>query len=127
MLPVPEELPDWPDATVVEAGGVPWFICTYRQGIRRAVPPDYEDGKVIMILREFCEAYPGACPVWVHPPGPPPLLNARETASRLGVHENTIRNWVRSGRIIPVRQLNEHGWYRFTPEEAERVRRLNAK
>lgn len=59
-----ELLPGWPDGTVVYAEGKPWFVCTYRHGTRRVVPPDYEDGKVTMVLREFCEAYPAVLVAW---------------------------------------------------------------
>jgi hypothetical protein len=52
------------DGTVVSAGGTIWFICTYRRGILRAVPMNYDDGRVILILEEFTEAYPDAAVIW---------------------------------------------------------------
>jgi excisionase family DNA binding protein len=47
-------------------------------------------------------------------------LSVRETARRLGVHENTIRNWERAGLIRAVRLPS--GFRRFQPAEVERLR-----
>lgn len=49
------------------------------------------------------------------------LLGVRATASRLGVHENTIRNWVLSG-LLQVAQCKPDGTYtKFDEAEVERV------
>lgn len=48
------------------------------------------------------------------------LLSVRETARRLGVHENTIRNWEARG-IIRAHRLPGSGYRRF---EARRVNQL---
>ncbi len=34
---------------------------------------------------------------------PRELLSVKDTAARLGVHENTVRNWVRSGVLRSAR------------------------
>lgn len=33
---------------------------------------------------------------------PPKALNVTETATRFGVHTNTVRNWVASGYLVPA-------------------------
>lgn len=49
------------------------------------------------------------------------LLGVRATANRLGVHENTIRNWVLSG-LLRVAQCKPDGTYtKFDEAEVERV------
>jgi excisionase family DNA binding protein len=48
------------------------------------------------------------------------LLSVRETARRLGVHENTVRNWERAGLIRAVRLPS--GFRRFQAAEVERLR-----
>jgi excisionase family DNA binding protein len=50
------------------------------------------------------------------------FLTVRETAKRLGVHENTIRNWVKTGVIVSAR-LPGAGAHRFAREEVERLQR----
>ncbi len=52
----------------------------------------------------------------------PDLLNVRTTAQELGVHENTIRNWEKSGLLRGVK-LPGSGFRRFPREEVERMRR----
>jgi len=48
-------------------------------------------------------------------------LSVRETARRLGVHENTVRNWEERGIVRAVR-LPGSGYRRFDPAEVERLR-----
>lgn len=48
------------------------------------------------------------------------LLSVRETAKRLGVHENTVRNWERRGILRAVR-LPGSGFRRFDPEQVDRM------
>jgi excisionase family DNA binding protein len=48
-------------------------------------------------------------------------LNVRETAARLGVHENTVRNWEQKGMIRAVK-LPGSGYRRFDEAEVERMR-----
>lgn len=48
------------------------------------------------------------------------LLNVRETARLLGVHENTVRNWERRGILHAARLPS--GFRRFDPHEVERLR-----
>ena len=50
-------------------------------------------------------------------------LTVRETARRLGVHENTVRNWADRGIIRPARVLPGSRYRRFSPGEVERLRR----
>jgi excisionase family DNA binding protein len=50
------------------------------------------------------------------------LLNVRETAQALGVHENTIRNWEARGLLRAVR-LPGSGFRRFSSDDVERLRR----
>lgn len=49
-------------------------------------------------------------------------LNVRTTAEALGVHENTVRNWEKSGLLRGIR-LPGSGFRRFPREEVERMRR----
>lgn len=49
------------------------------------------------------------------------LLNVRETAKRLGVHENTVRNWEDSGVLRAV-HLPRSGFRRFPADAVERLR-----
>jgi DNA-binding transcriptional MerR regulator len=48
------------------------------------------------------------------------LLNVRETAKRLGVHENTIRNWESRGILRAIR-LPVSGYRRFEVGEIDRM------
>lgn len=48
-------------------------------------------------------------------------LSVRETARRLGVHENTVRNWQDRGVLRAVK-LPGSGYRRFDPAEVERLR-----
>jgi excisionase family DNA binding protein len=48
-------------------------------------------------------------------------LNVRETARRLGVHENTVRNWEKRGLLRAIR-LPGSGYRRFRSEDVERLR-----
>ena len=50
------------------------------------------------------------------------LLNVRETAEALGVHENTVRNWAERG-LLPAARLPGSGFRRFNPDEVERLRK----
>ncbi len=52
----------------------------------------------------------------------PQQLNVRETARRLGVHENTVRNWAERGILRAVR-LPGSGYRRFAVEDVERLAR----
>lgn len=52
--------------------------------------------------------------------GTKPFLNVRETAKLLGVHENTVRNWVRGGTLLSAR-LPGSSQHRFALEEVERL------
>jgi excisionase family DNA binding protein len=49
------------------------------------------------------------------------LLNVRDTAQALGVHENTVRNWEERGILRAVR-LPGSGFRRFAAEDVERLR-----
>jgi excisionase family DNA binding protein len=49
------------------------------------------------------------------------FLNVRETAQRLGVHENTVRNWQARGVLRGIK-LPGSGFRRFPREEIERMR-----
>jgi excisionase family DNA binding protein len=49
------------------------------------------------------------------------LLNVRETARALGVHENTVRNWEARGILRAVR-LPGSGYRRFSIQDVERLR-----
>jgi excisionase family DNA binding protein len=49
------------------------------------------------------------------------LLNVRETAQILGIHENTVRNWVERG-ILQAARLPGSGFRRFDPQQIERLR-----
>lgn len=47
-------------------------------------------------------------------------LNVRQVAQRLGVHENTVRNWEQRGLLKAVR-LPGSGFRRFDPSQIERL------
>ena len=49
------------------------------------------------------------------------LLNVRDTARTLGVHENTIRNWEGRGILLAIR-LPGSGYRRFSVPDVERLR-----
>jgi hypothetical protein len=49
------------------------------------------------------------------------LLNVRDTARALGVHENTIRNWEERGILRAIR-LPGSGYRRFAVQDIERLR-----
>jgi excisionase family DNA binding protein len=48
-------------------------------------------------------------------------LSVRETARRLGVHENTVRNWEDKG-LLRAAKLPGSGYRRFDQAEVERLR-----
>lgn len=48
------------------------------------------------------------------------FLNVRETARRLGVHENTVRNWVRSGLLSDARVPGSR-FHRFRADDVDRL------
>lgn len=48
------------------------------------------------------------------------FLNVRETARRLDVHENTVRNWARSG-VLPDARVPGSRFHRFRTEDVERL------
>lgn len=52
----------------------------------------------------------------------PEYLSVRETASRLGVHENTVRNWVKQGILRSARVAGSR-FHRFEADEVDRVAR----
>jgi excisionase family DNA binding protein len=51
----------------------------------------------------------------------PKVISVAEAAKRLGVHERTIRRWIREGRLKPYRLLGD--LHRFVDvEEVEALR-----
>ncbi len=50
------------------------------------------------------------------------MLSVRETARRLGVHENTVRNWADRGILRPLR-LPGSGYRRFDVADVDRIAR----
>jgi excisionase family DNA binding protein len=50
------------------------------------------------------------------------FLTVRATAERLGVHENTVRNWEQRGVLHGIK-LPGSGFRRFPREDVERMRR----
>ena len=54
--------------------------------------------------------------------GQPELIGVREAAERLGVHENTVRNWAREG-LLPSARLPGSRVHRFDVRDVERLRR----
>ena len=51
-----------------------------------------------------------------------PYLTVRETAKLLGVHENTVRNWVAAGTLVSAR-LPGATAHRFARDEVERLQK----
>lgn len=47
-------------------------------------------------------------------------LNVTQAARRLGVHQNTLRQWADKGRVKHIRLMS--GVRRFDPDEIERIR-----
>ncbi len=54
------------------------------------------------------------------------LLGVRATARRLGVHENTVRNWAHSGFIRSATSKPDGTYMRFDEAEVGRVQELLA-
>lgn len=54
------------------------------------------------------------------------FLNVRQTARQLGVHENTVRNWVRDG-VIPEARVPGSRFHRFRVEDVDRLRAQRGK
>ena len=54
------------------------------------------------------------------------LLNVRETAKLLGIHENTVRNWVKSG-ALPDSRIPGSNFHRFRRADVERMRSRSVK
>jgi Helix-turn-helix domain len=54
------------------------------------------------------------------------LIGVREAALLLGVHENTVRNWAKSGYLVPEAVLPTRG-KRFSHAEIDRIRALMAQ
>jgi excisionase family DNA binding protein len=52
----------------------------------------------------------------------PDFLSVRETAERLAVHENTVRNWARQG-ILPTAKIPGSRFHRFDSRDVERLRK----
>jgi excisionase family DNA binding protein len=52
----------------------------------------------------------------------PSYIGVRETARRLGVHENTVRNWAKQGRILVSARQPGSRQLRFDEAEVERLR-----
>ena len=50
-----------------------------------------------------------------------PLMQVREAARALGIHENTLRRWQEAGRIRAVKLPT--GVRRFRPEDIDRLRK----
>lgn len=51
------------------------------------------------------------------------LIGTREAARRLGVHENTVRNWAGSGTLRVAKTLPGSKYRRFDPRDVEELRR----
>jgi excisionase family DNA binding protein len=51
------------------------------------------------------------------------MLTTPEAAARLGVSENTLRNWSDQGRVPAIRRPGGGGYRRYDPTVIERVRR----
>lgn len=56
----------------------------------------------------------------------PEVLGVRETAERLGVHPNTIRNWARSGQL-PTARIPGARFHRFDARDVERLRQQRGR
>lgn len=54
-------------------------------------------------------------------------VTVREAASRLGVHENTIRNWCASGVIRDVERLPGSSFRRIPETEVERLQEIKGR
>jgi excisionase family DNA binding protein len=52
----------------------------------------------------------------------PELIGTRETARRLGVHENTVRNWADRGELRVAETLPGSGYRRFDARDVEELR-----
>ena len=53
---------------------------------------------------------------------PPEYLTTRQASARLQVTEDTVRRWLRAGRLRG-RRLNDRAGYRIPRDEIERVLR----
>ncbi len=50
------------------------------------------------------------------------LIGVRDAARQLGVHENTIRNWVKSGLLKVSKNVGARDYKRFSRGDVERMR-----
>jgi len=50
------------------------------------------------------------------------LYTVKEVADELRVHEETVRRWLRDGRMAGVRMGGSRSGYRVAQEEVDRVR-----
>jgi excisionase family DNA binding protein len=58
----------------------------------------------------------------VMPVAEPELIGAREAARRLGVHENTVRNWHEAGILPAAETLPGSGYRRWDARDVEDLR-----
>ena len=71
--------------------------------------------KVYILDKGYIERYTANMPTTKE------LLNVRDTARILGVHENTVRKWEERG-ILRALHLPGSGYRRFAAEDVERLR-----
>lgn len=50
------------------------------------------------------------------------LYTVKEVADELRVHEETVRRWIRDGKMAAVRMGGSRGGFRIKSEEVERIR-----
>jgi excisionase family DNA binding protein len=48
-------------------------------------------------------------------------IGVRETARRLGVHENTVRNWAHAGVLTSRQTQGTRGWTRLLASDVDRL------
>jgi len=79
-------------------------------------------GRLIAIL---ARDYPPAAD-WITPGGgdPAEMIGVREAARRLGVHENTIRNWNEDGLLPAVRLPHPARYRRFRAADVEILKQV---
>ena len=51
-------------------------------------------------------------------------ISTGEAAQRLRVHRQTIRDWIKSGHLLAVRNPGPRGHYRVSLAEVERIEKL---
>jgi len=48
------------------------------------------------------------------------MLGTREIAAKVGVHPETVKRWIRQGKV-PMPNRDRNGWYIFDGQDVENI------